>query len=54
MWILEAAKFSVIFKVDQLEKALNDSPGIKMNILLDCLRGTRGGDEDSSASLLKR
>uniref|UniRef100_A0A183ECE9 CDP-diacylglycerol--glycerol-3-phosphate 3-phosphatidyltransferase n=1 Tax=Gongylonema pulchrum TaxID=637853 RepID=A0A183ECE9_9BILA len=41
-------------QVQQLEKALNRNPEIKMSILLDCLRGTRGGDQGSSASILKR
>ncbi|VDN07829.1 unnamed protein product [Thelazia callipaeda] len=39
---------------DELVKALDINPDMKMSILLDCLRGTRGGVKNSSISLLKR
>ncbi|VIO98050.1 Phospholipase D. Active site motif family protein [Brugia malayi] len=40
--------------VDELEKALAINPSLKMNILVDCLRGTRGTTENNSVVLLKR
>ncbi|KAL3985196.1 hypothetical protein ACH3XW_37620 [Acanthocheilonema viteae] len=40
--------------VDELEKALDMNPNIKMSILMDYLRGTRGGAKSSSVVLLKR
>uniref|UniRef100_A0A915PNA5 CDP-diacylglycerol--glycerol-3-phosphate 3-phosphatidyltransferase n=1 Tax=Setaria digitata TaxID=48799 RepID=A0A915PNA5_9BILA len=38
--------------VNELEKALDTNPEIKIAILLDCLRGTRSGSEASSAQIL--
>ncbi|OZC10720.1 hypothetical protein X798_02142 [Onchocerca flexuosa] len=40
--------------VDELKRALDMNSNLKMNILLDCLRCTRGGVENSSVLLLKR
>uniref|UniRef100_A0A0R3RSW5 CDP-diacylglycerol--glycerol-3-phosphate 3-phosphatidyltransferase n=1 Tax=Elaeophora elaphi TaxID=1147741 RepID=A0A0R3RSW5_9BILA len=40
--------------VDELEKAMNMNPNIKVIILVDCLRGMRGGAESGSVLLLKR
>ncbi|VDM08590.1 unnamed protein product [Wuchereria bancrofti] len=40
--------------VNELEKALAMNPNLKMNILVDYLRGTRGTTENNSVLLLKR
>ncbi|VDK71556.1 unnamed protein product [Litomosoides sigmodontis] len=40
--------------VDELKKALDANPNLKVSILVDYLRGTRGGEGRSSVSLLKR
>ncbi|CAG9539882.1 unnamed protein product [Cercopithifilaria johnstoni] len=40
--------------VDELEKAFDMNPNIKMSILVDYLRGTRGGAESSLILLLRR
>uniref|UniRef100_A0AAF5PUM6 CDP-diacylglycerol--glycerol-3-phosphate 3-phosphatidyltransferase n=1 Tax=Wuchereria bancrofti TaxID=6293 RepID=A0AAF5PUM6_WUCBA len=40
--------------VNELEKALAMNPNLKMNILVDYLRGTRGTAENNSVLLLKR
>ncbi|MCP9262494.1 CDP-diacylglycerol--glycerol-3-phosphate 3-phosphatidyltransferase, mitochondrial [Dirofilaria immitis] len=40
--------------VDELEKALDRNPNLKISILFDCLRCTRGGAESGSILLLKR
>ncbi|VDK63351.1 unnamed protein product, partial [Onchocerca ochengi] len=40
--------------VNELKRALEMNSNLKMNILLDCLRCTRGGIENSSVLLLKR
>uniref|UniRef100_A0A1I7VSY1 CDP-diacylglycerol--glycerol-3-phosphate 3-phosphatidyltransferase n=1 Tax=Loa loa TaxID=7209 RepID=A0A1I7VSY1_LOALO len=40
--------------MNELEKALEINPNLKMTILMDYLRGTRGGAENNSILLLKR
>ncbi|KAG0250156.1 CDP-diacylglycerol--glycerol-3-phosphate 3-phosphatidyltransferase [Mortierella polycephala] len=50
--ILNPSQFYSEMKVNELSEALRNRPGLKLNLLLDSLRGTRDSGKGSSASLL--